>query len=108
MGETTRKPPGGASPIGSAVCAVVLVLGHLATGYCGLLAYTIEPDGPWDTDAGAYSGFAAGTGLAFALVFALLTWVFVKAEWLTRRWFVVPAVLALALGVRLLAVLATA
>ncbi|MGT2528969.1 hypothetical protein ACU4GG_19010 [Streptomyces nojiriensis] len=41
-------------------------------------------------------------------MFALLTWVFVKAEWLTRRWFVVPAVLALGLGVRLLAVLATA
>ncbi|MFE1873111.1 hypothetical protein ACFW9N_19745 [Streptomyces sp. NPDC059496] len=32
---------------------------------------------------------------------ALLSWVFVKAEWVRRGWFAVPAVLAVAVLLRL-------
>lgn len=66
--------------IGTGVCAVVLAPATLVTGYVVLTAYVVEPDGPWDEQAVTHSGFAAGFGLAFSVVMALLTWVFVKAE----------------------------
>ncbi|GAB2781064.1 hypothetical protein GCM10027073_12210 [Streptomyces chlorus] len=58
----------------------------LVTGYVVLMAHVVEPDGPWDEQAVTHFGFAAGFGLAFSVVMALLTWVFVKAEWLRRWW----------------------
>ncbi|WP_030729326.1 hypothetical protein [Streptomyces sp. NRRL S-237] len=105
MNETrtmTRQHPSSAShPIGAAVCAVVLTMGSLATGYLLLLAYAAEPAGPWDSESVAHSNFATGLALALAAVIALLTWVFVKAEWLRRWWFTLPALLALAAVLRL-------
>nr|MDT0516218.1 hypothetical protein [Streptomyces sp. DSM 41633] len=49
----------------------------------------------------AHAKYAAGLGLALALVTALLSWVFVKAEWVGRGWFAAPAVLAVAVLLRL-------
>ncbi len=105
MNETrtmTRQRPRSTSPqIGAVVCAIFLTLGNLATGYFLLLAYAAEPVGPWDSESVAHSHFAAGLALALAAVIALLTWVFVKAEWLRRWWFTLPALLAFAAALRL-------
>ncbi|WP_128980553.1 hypothetical protein [Streptomyces roseicoloratus] len=90
-----------AGRIGTAVCSVVLVLGHLVTGYVALTAFMVEPDGPWDRQAVANAGVAAGIALAFSVVTALLSWVFVKAEWLRRWWYLVPAALAISALLRL-------
>ncbi|MCX4633169.1 hypothetical protein [Streptomyces sp. NBC_01443] len=73
----------------------------MVAGYLELLAYAVEPAGPWDSEAVAHSHFAAGLALALAVVTALLSWVFVKAEWLCRWWLAVPAALALGAIVRL-------
>ncbi|WP_374771823.1 hypothetical protein OG756_40790 [Streptomyces sp. NBC_01310] len=105
MNETrtvTRQRPGGASPrVGAAVCTLFLTLGNLAASYFLLLAHAAEPAGPWDSETVAHSGFAAGLALALAVVTALLTWVFVKAEWLRRWWFTLAALFALAAILRL-------
>ncbi|MEU2450738.1 hypothetical protein ABZ605_11825 [Streptomyces sp. NPDC012765] len=98
---TQQRPRRASHPIGAAVCAVVLTVGSVATGYFLLLAYAAEPAGPWDSESVAHSNFAAGLALAFAAGIALLTWVFVKAEWLRRWWFTLPALLALAAVLRL-------
>ncbi|MER6433648.1 hypothetical protein ABT272_38885 [Streptomyces sp900105245] len=95
------RRPGVSSRIGTGVCAVVLALATLVTGYVVLTAFMVEPDGPWDRQAVTNSHVAAGVGLAFCSVMALLTWVFVKAEWLRRWWYAIPAVLALAALLRL-------
>ncbi|WP_404962453.1 hypothetical protein [Streptomyces sp. 147326] len=87
--------------IGAVLCAVLLVPGNLATAYLLLLAYAAEPAGPWDSETAAHSGIAAGLALALAFITALLTWVFVKAEWLHRWWFTLPALPALAAVLRL-------
>ncbi|WP_329106814.1 hypothetical protein [Streptomyces sp. NBC_01439] len=87
--------------IGAVVCAILLTLGGLASGYFLLLAYAAEPAGPWDSEGVAHSHFAAGLALALAAVIALLTWVFVKAEWLRRWWLTLPALLAFAAILRL-------
>ncbi|MEU3771661.1 hypothetical protein AB0F11_00295 [Streptomyces sp. NPDC032472] len=100
--NVSRQRGGGASHrIGAVVCALFLASGNLATGYLALLAYAAEPAGPWDSETVAHSGFAAGLALALAFVTAVLTWVSVKAEWLDRWWFTVPAVPALAALLRL-------
>ncbi|MFE7095878.1 hypothetical protein [Streptomyces erythrochromogenes] len=104
MNETrtmTQQPRSASHQIGAAVCTLFLTLGNLATGYLLLLAYAAEPAGPWDSESIAHSHFAAGLALAFAAVIALLTWVFVKAEWLHRWWFTLPALLAFAAILRL-------
>ncbi|CAL9508436.1 hypothetical protein [Streptomyces sp. enrichment culture] len=87
--------------LGTGVCAVVLALGALVTGYVVLTAYMVEPDGPWDTQAVTNANVAAGIGLAFSVVMALLTWVFVKAEWLRKWWYVIPSMLVIAALLRL-------
>ncbi|MFG2759786.1 hypothetical protein [Streptomyces wuyuanensis] len=66
-----------------------------------LTAYMVEPDGPWDSQAVTNAGFAAGIGLVFSVVTALLSWAFVKAEWLRRWWYTFPAGLAFAALLRL-------
>ncbi|MBW5486102.1 hypothetical protein [Streptomyces bambusae] len=73
----------------------------MVTGYVLLIAYMVEPDGPWDSQAADEAGVAAGIGLAFSGVTALLSWVFVKAAWLRRWWYVVPAGLAFVALLRL-------
>ncbi|MFE2129169.1 hypothetical protein [Streptomyces amritsarensis] len=98
---TQQHPRSASHPIGAAVCSLFLTLGNLATGYLLLLAYAAEPAGPWDSESVVHSNFAAGLALAFAAVIALLTWVFVKAEWLRRWWFTLPALLAFAAVLRL-------
>ncbi|MFJ3279632.1 hypothetical protein [Streptomyces halstedii] len=87
--------------LGTGVCAVVLSLGALATGYVVLTAYMIEPDGPWDTQAVTNSEVAGGVGLALSAVTALLTWLFVRAEWLRRWWYALPVAFAVAALLRL-------
>ncbi|MFK0044339.1 hypothetical protein ACIQU4_09585 [Streptomyces sp. NPDC090741] len=101
-GNQARQGSGGESRrTGAVVCAFILILGNVGVGYLALLAYAAQPAGPWDSEAVAHSGFAAGLGLVVAVVTALLSWVFVKAEWLSRWWFAAPAVLALAATLRL-------
>ncbi|GAA0666328.1 hypothetical protein GCM10009535_52620 [Streptomyces thermocarboxydovorans] len=87
--------------LGSGVCAVVLALGALVTGYVVLTAYMVEPDGPWDQQAVSNSGVASDIGLAFSAVMAFLTWVFVKAEWVRKWWYAIPTVLAVSALLRL-------
>ncbi|WP_217235183.1 hypothetical protein [Streptomyces sp. AC555_RSS877] len=71
------------------------------TGYVVLTSYMVEPDGPWDRQAVTNSGVAAGIGLALSLVLTLLTWMFVRAQWLHRWWYAVPTVPAVAALLRL-------
>ncbi|MFD7258383.1 hypothetical protein [Streptomyces sp. NPDC059874] len=101
MNETTNpaRPGGGPRLVGTVVCTLLLALGNLVTGYLVFLAYAVGPAGPWDTEGLAHAKYAAG--LALALVTALLSWVFVKAEWVGRGWFAAPAVLAVAALLRL-------
>ncbi|MFE5853340.1 hypothetical protein ACFQ61_08990 [Streptomyces sp. NPDC056500] len=100
-GVGERRQPGAAGRLGTALCAVVLTVGHLVTGFVVLTAYMVEPNGPWDRQAITNSGIAAGIALALTAVTALLTWLFVKAEWLRRWWFALPAVFAVAAILRL-------
>ncbi|MFJ9862604.1 hypothetical protein [Streptomyces sp. NPDC101165] len=95
------RRPGVSSRIGTGVCAVVLALATLVTGYVVLTAFMVEPDGPWDRQAVTNSHVAAVVGLAFCCVMALLTWVFVKGAWLRRWWYAVPLLLAIAALLRL-------
>ncbi|NUV63152.1 hypothetical protein [Streptomyces sp. CAI-85] len=90
----STRPARAWSGFGSLVCGLVLTAGHLATGYLVVVAYLADPVGPWDHETVAHSDFAAGFGLALSALTALLTWVFVKAEWLRRWWYGVPALLA--------------
>ncbi|WP_327375824.1 hypothetical protein OG393_18790 [Streptomyces sp. NBC_01216] len=76
-------------------------MAHFVTAYLLLLAYAAEPAGPWDRETVSHSGFAAGTALAVTVVAALLTVLFVKAQWLRRWWFAVPMVAVLAALLRL-------
>ncbi|MFD7547992.1 hypothetical protein ACFV0R_01305 [Streptomyces sp. NPDC059578] len=62
---------------------------------------TSSPDGPWDDQAVTNAGFAAGIGLAVAVVTALLSWACVKPEWLRGWWYAFPVALALAALLRL-------
>ncbi|MCP9957286.1 hypothetical protein [Streptomyces sudanensis] len=95
--KSSRTP----NRFGTAVCTVILALGHMVTGYVILTAYMVEPDGPWDRQAVTHAGLASGIGLALSAVAALLSWVFVKAAWLRRWWYVLPVVLAFAALLRL-------
>ncbi|MET9129786.1 hypothetical protein [Streptomyces antibioticus] len=65
-------------------------------GIPAVVAYLADPVGPWDHETVAHSNFASGFGLALSALTALLTWVFVKAEWLRRWWYGVPSLLAAA------------
>ncbi|MEK8141785.1 hypothetical protein NKH18_01460 [Streptomyces sp. M10(2022)] len=71
------------------------------TGYVVLTAYMVEPDGPWDHQAVTNSKAASAIGLVFSGLVALLTWAFVKAEWLRKWWHAIPAALAVAALLRL-------
>lgn len=99
--QTEQRPSPAASRTGTVVCSLVLTMGNLVTAYLELLAYAVEPAGPWDSEAIAHSNFAAGLALVLAVVTALLSWVFMKAEWLRRWWSAVPAALVLAAILRL-------
>ncbi|MGW8950089.1 hypothetical protein [Streptomyces sp. NPDC055709] len=101
--ETGRESEGPVpGRIGTVICASLLIVGHLVTGFVSVTAYMASPAGPWDTESVAHSGFAAGLALALATATALLTLLFRKAEWLTRGWwYVIPAALATAALLRL-------
>ncbi|MEV8538678.1 hypothetical protein [Streptomyces sp. NPDC051572] len=89
--------------IASALCALVLVLtlGHLVTAYLALLAYAADPVGPWDSETVAHSNLAASFALAVTVATAGLSRVFVKAGWVRRWWYAVPAGLAVVALLRL-------
>lgn len=87
--------------LGTVVCSVVLALVHLVSGYVTWLAYLIEPDGFWDTDAAGKSDIAAGIGMGIAVFGGLLTLAFVKAGWLRTWWYALPVALAVAVLLRL-------
>jgi hypothetical protein len=73
----------------------------MVTTYLILLAYAVNPAGPWDSETVAHSNFAAGFALALTVVTAGLSWVFAKGGWVRRWWYVVPAGLAIAAVLRL-------
>ncbi|MER6719880.1 hypothetical protein [Streptomyces halstedii] len=87
--------------LGSGLCAATLSVGALIDGYVVLTAYMIEPDGPWDAQAATNSDVAGGVGLALSALTALLTWLFVKTEWVRTWWYTVPVTLAAAALLRL-------
>ncbi|MFJ8541502.1 hypothetical protein ACIRFH_05650 [Streptomyces sp. NPDC093586] len=86
---------------GSGVCGLFLAAGNLVSVYVTFLAYMATPAGPWDSETVAHSNIASGLVLLLSLGMALLTWVCVKAEWLRRWWYVLPAVMAVAALLRL-------
>ncbi|MEV3999011.1 hypothetical protein ACFYPK_28385 [Streptomyces halstedii] len=87
--------------LGSGLCAATLSVGALIDGYVVLTAYMIEPDGPWDAQAATNSDVAGGVGLALSALTALLTWLFVKTEWVRTWWYTVPVTLAITALLRL-------
>ncbi|MFC7929387.1 hypothetical protein ACPCAE_30995 [Streptomyces cinereoruber] len=97
----TREHRPHADKLGTGVSVVVIALGVLVTGYFVLIAYMVDPDGPWDRQAVTSSHIAAGIGLVFAAFLALVTWIVAKAGWLRKGWHVLPAALAFAALLRL-------
>ncbi|MCT7355118.1 hypothetical protein N4P33_23620 [Streptomyces sp. 15-116A] len=71
------------------------------TGYFTFLAYMAEPAGPWDSETVAHSNFAAGLVLVLTAITALLTCLFIKAGWIRRLRYAIPATLATAALARL-------
>ncbi|MDF6021282.1 hypothetical protein [Streptomyces sp. JH34] len=71
------------------------------TGYVALTAYMVEPDGPWDQQAVTNSKLAGAIALILSTVMGLLTMAFVKAEWLRKWWYAIPAAFAIAALLRL-------
>jgi hypothetical protein len=84
--------------VGSALCGLVLSAANLVTGYLVFLACLVEPGG---SDWVAHYQFTSGFALIFSAGTALLTWVFVLAEWVRRWWYAVPVLLAVAALLRL-------
>lgn len=89
---------GAADRIGTVVCATLLALAHLGTGYVVLVAFMAEPG---TAETAVHSGVASGLALVFTVVTAPLTLLFVKAGWLRAWWYLLPAVLGLAALLRL-------
>ncbi|MEU8540723.1 hypothetical protein AB0C52_12195 [Streptomyces sp. NPDC048717] len=73
----------------------------MVTGYIVLTSYMVNPDGSWDHQAVTNSNVAAGLGLSFSAVMALVTWITSKAGWLRTWWHAIPTVLAVAALLRL-------
>ncbi|MGK5497248.1 hypothetical protein [Streptomyces sp. URMC 125] len=95
------RRPGAPGRAGAAVCAVVLTFLHTVAGYLVLLAYAAGTANPWERDAAAHSGFAAGAALVAVLVSAPLTWASVRTGRLRGWWYALPALLAAAALLRL-------
>ncbi|MFP8963024.1 hypothetical protein ACLIYP_21055 [Streptomyces nanhaiensis] len=70
-------------------------------GYLVFLAYMSGTANPWEPDAAAHSGIAAGSALLVAGVSALLARGFVRAGHLRRWWYALPVLLGLAALLRL-------
>ncbi|MGK5446057.1 hypothetical protein [Streptomyces radiopugnans] len=83
-------------------CAVLLLVpAHAVAGYLVFLAYMAGTANPWEPDAAAHSGIAAGPALPITGVSALLTRGLVKAGRLRRWWYALPVLLGLAALLRL-------
>lgn len=80
---------------------LLLVPAHTVAGYLVFLAYMSGTANPWEPDAAAHSGIAAGLALPIIGVSALLTRGLVKAGRLHRWWYALPVVLGLAALLRL-------
>lgn len=104
MATRASSPPGhpaerrAAGRLGTIACGVLLSAGHLVATYLVLLAYMVEPG---TTETAAHSGAAAGLGMGVTAVTGILTLLFVKAGWLRRWWFTMPALIAIAAVLRL-------
>lgn len=85
----------------TAICVVVVGLGHAGAGFLVLTAYLASPVGSWDSGSISLSTTASGVALAVCAVTALLTRYFVKAGLMRKWWFAVPALLAGAALLRL-------
>ncbi|MFD1829086.1 hypothetical protein ACFSJS_05345 [Streptomyces desertarenae] len=86
---------------GTVAGAVLLLPAHAVAGYLLFLAYMSGTANPWEPDAAAHSGIAAGLVLPVTGVSALLTRGFVRAGHLRRWWYVFPVLLGLAALLRL-------
>ncbi|GAA0664738.1 hypothetical protein GCM10009535_50590 [Streptomyces thermocarboxydovorans] len=60
-----------------------------------------NPAGPWDSETVAHSDIASGLALALSVITTMLTWVFIKAEWLRTWWYTIPAAFTAATLLRL-------
>ncbi|MFJ5263594.1 hypothetical protein ACIQAC_24340 [Streptomyces sp. NPDC088387] len=87
--------------MGAAVCALILVAVTAVTGNFVLLAYMVQPDGPWDDQAVTNSSASALVALLGCAFQTTLTWLFVSAPWLRKWWYGIPAGLAAAALLRL-------
>lgn len=58
-GAETRQESEGPVPgrIGAFICALLLTVGHLVTGFVSVTAHIASPAGPWDTESVAHSGW---------------------------------------------------
>ncbi|SFL58610.1 hypothetical protein [Streptomyces pini] len=109
MSDTASSPapaqggrrPNTTGPAGTVVGAVLLLLAHTVAGYLVFLAYMAGTANPWEPDAAAHSGIAAGLALPVTGVSALLTRGFVRAGRLRRWWYALPVLLGLAALLRL-------
>lgn len=89
--EQRPRPTG--QVVGTVLSGSVLLILHLTTACIAFLAWITTPGGAWDDDVLAGLTVLVFMGMALALVSALLTVVPVAARWLSKKWFIVPAVL---------------
>ena len=86
---------------------IVLVVGNFATLVYTVISWLMMPSGPGDTNLIEGAWFTAFAGTVLALLTALLTLIAVKARWLSKRWFIVPAALLVAATLRWVSIDAT-
>lgn len=86
--------------IASVASGGVLVCLQLCLAATGAIAWLTTPGGAWDEDVLAGIGTLVLLGVLLAAATALLTAIPVAAGWLSRRWFIVPAMLLGALLAR--------
>ncbi|MGH8879934.1 MAG: hypothetical protein ACRD0P_21720, partial [Stackebrandtia sp.] len=86
-------PAGRGRRIGAVLSGTVLVLVNLVTFIYAVISWVVTPEGIGDTSTIEGAWFGAFAGTVLALLTAVLTVIPVMARWLSKRWFLVPAVL---------------
>lgn len=79
--------------VSTVLSAILLVIGNLAALFFTVVAWLITPAGIGDSNHIEGAWFTAFAGAVLALVTVLLTIAPVMARWLSKRWFIVPALL---------------